>query len=195
MPDLKNGSQLLKKIPIQVIGILLLIFTAVFLLWFNYANSNQAISAMVAKVRFQGEYCVGDGQWQKIIEGEHIHATKGDVTLRGDFHLYAPDGEYAGLLEEDTLIALYTDHINLTIQQGESEPYIIDMENPLYDENLPHSTHIEIPHESINAMLDAHNQQNPNNQKTKEQFIKELGYTINENGKIIKDMTKTPWDK
>ena len=136
MPDLKNGSQLLKKIPIQVIGILLLIFTAVFLLWFNYANSNQAISAMVAKVRFQGEYRVGDGQWQKIIEGEHIHATKGDVTLRGDFHLYAPDGEYAGLLEEDTLIALYTDHINLTIQQGESEPYIIDMENPLYGSSV-----------------------------------------------------------
>ena len=136
MPDLKNGSQLLKKIPIQVIGILLLIFTAVFLLWFNYANSNQAVSAMVAKVRFQGEYRVGDGQWQKIIEGEHIHATKGDVTLRGDFHLYAPDGEYAGLLEEDTLIALYTDHINLTIQQGESEPYIIDMENPLYGSSV-----------------------------------------------------------
>ena len=44
-------------------------------------------------------------------------------------------------------------------------------------------------------MLDAHNQQNTNNQKTKEQFIKELGYTINENGKIIKDMTKTLWDK
>ena len=136
MPDLKNGSQLLKKIPIQVIGILLLIFTAVFLLWFNYANSNQAISAMVAKVRFQGEYRVGDGQWQKIIEGEHIHATKGDVTLRGDFHLYSPDGEYAGLLEEDTLIALYTDHINLTIQQGESEPYIIDMENPIYGSSV-----------------------------------------------------------
>ena len=136
MPDLKNGSQLLKKIPIQVIGILLLIFTAVFLLWFNYANSNQAVSAMVAKVRFQGEYRVGDGQWQKIIEGEHIHATKGDVTLRGDFHLYSPDGEYAGLLEEDTLIALYTDHINLTIQQGESEPYIIDMENPIYGSSV-----------------------------------------------------------
>ena len=136
MPDLKNGSQLLKKIPFQVIGILLLIFTAVFLLWFNYANSNQAVSAMVAKVRFQGEYRVGDGQWQKIIEGEHIHATKGDVTLRGDFHLYAPDGEYAGLLEEDTLIALYTDHINLTIQQGESKPYIIDMENPLYGSSV-----------------------------------------------------------
>ena len=132
MSDLKNESQLFKKIPFQVIGTLLLLFAAVFLLWFNQANSDQALSALKAQVRFQGEYRIGDGQWQKITEGEHIPATKGDVTLRGDFHLYAPDGTYAGLLGEDTLIALYTDHIGLTIYQGEEEPFIIDMENPLY---------------------------------------------------------------
>ena len=111
MPDLKNRFQIFKKMPLQVIGTLILFLAAASLLWFNQTNSNQAISAMVAQVRFQGEYRIGDGQWQKIVEGEHIPATKGDVTLKGDFHLYAPDGEYAGLLEEDTLIALYTDHI------------------------------------------------------------------------------------
>ena len=136
MSDLKNGSQIFKKIPLQVIGTVLLLFLAVFLLWFNQANSNQALSAMVAQVRFQGEYRIGDGQWQEIIEGEHISATKGDVTLRGNFHLYAPDGEYAGILEEDTLIALYTDHIGLTIHQGENEPFVIDMENPLYGSSV-----------------------------------------------------------
>ena len=136
MSDLKNGTPLLKKIPLQVIGTVVLLLTAVFLLWFNQANSNQATSAMVAQVRFQGEYRIGDGQWQEIIEGEHISATKGDVTLRGNFHLYAPDGEYAGVLEEDTLIALYTDHIGLTIQQGENEPFVIDMENPLYGSSV-----------------------------------------------------------
>ena len=117
MTDLKK---LFGKIPLYVIGTVLLLLAAAFLLWFNQANSNQALSAMVAQVRFQGEYRIGDGQWQKIVEGKHIPATKGDVTLRGDFHLYAPDGEYAGVLEEDTLIALYTDHIGLTIYQGEN---------------------------------------------------------------------------
>ena len=136
MSDLKNGTSLFKKIPLQVIGTVVLLLTAVFLLWFSQANSNQATSAMVAQVRFQGEYRIGDGQWQKITEGEHISATKGDVTLRGNFHLYAPDGEYAGVLEEDTLIALYTDHIGLTIQQGENEPFVIDMENPLYGSSV-----------------------------------------------------------
>lgn len=132
MSDLKNRFQIFRKIPFQVIGTVLLFLVAALLLWFNQANSNQALNAMIAQVRFQGEYRIGDGQWQKIEEGQHIPATKGDVTLRGNFHLYAPDGEYAGLLEEDMLIALYTDHIGLTIQQGEREPYVIDHENPLY---------------------------------------------------------------
>ena len=132
MPDIKNESQLFKKIPFQVIGTLLLLFAAVFLLWFNQANSDQALSALKAQVRFQGEYRVGDDQWKKITEGEHIPATKGDITLRGDFHLYAPDGTCAGLFEEDALVALYTDHIGLTIYQGVEEPFIVDMENPLY---------------------------------------------------------------
>ena len=132
MSDFKNGFQIFRKIPLQVMGTLILFLAASLLLWFNQVNSNQALSAMIAQVRFQGEYCIGDGQWQKITEGEHIPATKGDVTLRGNFHLYAPDGEYAGVLEEETLIALYTDHIGLTILQGENEPFVIDMENPLY---------------------------------------------------------------
>ena len=132
MSDLKNRFQIFRKIPLQVIGTVVLFLAAACLLWFNQANSNQALSAMMAQVRFQGEYRIGDGQWQKIIEGEHIPATKGDVTLRGTFHLYAPDGMYAGLLEEDTLIALYTDHIGLTIQQGENEPDMIEQESPMY---------------------------------------------------------------
>ena len=136
MSDFKNRFHIFNKISLQVVGTLLLLFAGIFLLWFNQVNSNQALSAMVAQIRFQGEYRIGEGQWQKIIEGEHIPATKGDVILKGNFHLYAPDGEYAGLLEEDTLIALYTDHIGLTIYQGENEPFIIDMENPLYGSSV-----------------------------------------------------------
>ena len=94
--------------------------------------ATQAISATAAKVRFYGEYRIGDGQWQEITEGKHIPATKGDVTLRGNFHLYSPDGEYAGLLDKDTRIAFYTNHINLIFCEGENEPYVIDHENPLF---------------------------------------------------------------
>ena len=111
---------------------LLLLLIAVVLLWHSNTTSNQAIPALVAQVYFDGEYRIADGPWQKIVEGEHIPATKGDVTLRGNFHLLTPDGEYVGIYNGDMPIALYTDHISLTIYEGENEPYVMDVENPLF---------------------------------------------------------------
>ena len=132
MIKFKNRFHLLKSSLLPVAGILLLIILAVLMLWFNNANSNQAIGATAARVRFDGEYRIGDGQWQTIEEGKHIPATKGDVTLRGNFHLFSPGGEYIGLFSGNTPIAFYTDHISLTFYEGEDEPYVIDHENPLF---------------------------------------------------------------
>ncbi len=132
MPELRKKDRIRTGSRYQLPGILLLIILALLLLWFNSANSNQAVSALVAQVRFYGEYRIGDGQWQEIEEGRHIPATKGDVTLRGNFHMLAPDGEYVGIYSGDIPIAFYTDHISLTLYEGKNEPYLIDMENPLY---------------------------------------------------------------
>ena len=132
MENSKHKFQLFQNARIQVAGILLLIFLAALMLWFNNINSLQAISAISAKVQFYGEYRIGNSQWQEIAEGQHIPATKGDVTLRGNFHMLAPDGEYIGIYRGDTPIAFYTNHINLTILEGENAPFVIDMENPLY---------------------------------------------------------------
>ena len=84
---------------------------------------------------FDGEYRIADGPWQEIVEGEHIPSTKGDITLRGNFHALTPDGEYIGIYSGDLLISLYTDHISLTIYEGENEPYVIDMENHLFGDS------------------------------------------------------------
>lgn len=132
MSDIKNRFSGIKHSQLQVAGILVLVFLAVFMLWFHYANSNQAVSAMVAQVRFYGEYCIGDGQWQKIEEGRHIPATEGDVVLRGNFHMLTPDGEYVGIYSGEIPVAFYTDHISLTFYEAEKEPFAIDMENRLY---------------------------------------------------------------
>ena len=132
MENSKHKFQLFQSARIQVAGILLLIFLAALMLWFNNINSMQAISAISAKVQFYGEYRIGDSQWQEIAEEQHIPATKGDVTLRGNFHMLAPDGEYIGIYRGDTPIAFYTNHINLTIFEGKNDPFVIDMENPLY---------------------------------------------------------------
>ena len=132
MPESNNKVPILQKTYLQVAGILLLLFLAVLLLVFNSINSTQASSALVAQVHFYGEYRIGDGHWQEIEEGKHIPASKGDVTLRGNFHMLAPDGEYVGVYRGELPIAFYTNHINLTIYEGENEPYVMDIENPIY---------------------------------------------------------------
>ena len=132
MPNTKNRLRIFKSSYLQVAGILLLIILTALMMWFNNANSTQAISATVAKVRFYGEYRIGEGEWQEIVEGQHIPATKGDVTLRGNFHMLTPDGEYIGVYRGDLPIALYSNHISLTIYECKNEPFMIDIENPLY---------------------------------------------------------------
>ena len=125
-----------KRSYLQAAGILLLVLLALFLLWFNKTNSNQAINAIAAQVRFEGEYRIGDGPWQTIVEGQHISATQGDVTLRGNFHMLTPDGEYVGRYSGDTPIAFYADHLNLTVREGENEPFIFSAEYPLLGESF-----------------------------------------------------------
>ena len=132
MPGVQHKVPKLKHSQLQVAGILMLLFLAVLLLLFNHLNSSQATSAMAAQVRFEGEYRIGDGSWQEITEGQHIPATKGDVTLRGNFHMLTPDGEYVGIYSGDLPIAFYTNHIGITIYEEGLEPYQFDAENPLY---------------------------------------------------------------
>ena len=117
---------------LSVLCILILLFGAVALLWSGRSRSNQAVSAMIAQIYFDGEYRIADGPWQKIVSGQHIPSTKGDVTLRGNFHMLTPDGEYVGLYGRDLPVAFYTNHINLTLYEGKNEPVVIDMENPLF---------------------------------------------------------------
>ena len=132
MLKFKKRFPILKRSYLPVAGILFLIFLAVLLLWFNNSNSTQAISAMVAQVRFYGEYRIGDEPWQEITEEQHIPAAKGDVTLRGNFHMLAPDGEYIGVYRGELPIAFYSNHISLTICEGENSLYVMDVENPQY---------------------------------------------------------------
>lgn len=132
MPDFKNKIKIFSKAYLPIVGVVILILLAALLLYFNNITSMQAEPALVAQVYFDGEYRIGDGEWQKIVSGKHISSTKGDVTLRGNFHMLAPDGEYVDIYRGDMPIAFYTDHINLTFVEGEGEPVVSDMENPLY---------------------------------------------------------------
>ena len=145
MPKMKNRVCKIPASCLQAAGIVLILLSVVLLLWHGNANSSQAMGVLMAQVRFEGEYRISDGSWQKIVEGEHIPATKGDVTLRGNFHMLTPDGEYVGLYAGDIPIALYTDHIGLTFYEGENEPYTIDMEDPRFGESACGVNWVAIP--------------------------------------------------
>ena len=138
MGNKETKFSFINKTTLCIVGIFAVLFLALVLLWHGNATSNQAMPAMVAQVYFGGEYRIADGQWQKIETGKHISSTEGDVTLRGNFHLVAPDGEYVGVYTDSIPIALYTNHINLTFYEGENEPFIIDVENPLYGDSACH---------------------------------------------------------
>ena len=120
---------------IQIACVVLLILLAAGILWFYNSTSMQALPALVADVYFDGEYRIGNGDWQDIVPGDHIPATKGDVTLRGNLHLLAPDGEYIGIYRGELPVAFYTNHINLTFIEGNGEPFVGDSENPLYGDS------------------------------------------------------------
>ena len=138
MSELKNRFYKCKHAYLQAVGVIFILLLAAALLWYGNANSMQAVPAMVAQVYFDGEYRIADGEWQEIVEGKHISSTEGDVTLRGNFHLRAPDGEYVGIYNADIPIALYLNHINLTFYEGENEPFIMDVENPVYGDSACH---------------------------------------------------------
>ena len=131
MLDFKNKFQKIKKTHVLVAAVVLLIVLAACLLWFNHSTSMQSEASMVAQVYFDGEYRIGDGEWQKIVNGVHIPSTQGDVTLRGNLHRLTPDGEYVGVFRGNLPVMFYADHLQLTIYDGEDGFSTNDMENPL----------------------------------------------------------------
>ena len=135
MPRSKKKSNTFnfKKSYLPVVGIVVLILLAVFTLWLDNRNSMQAAPSLVGQVRFEGEYRIGDGEWQRIVNGEHIPTTKGDVTLRGQFLEYDPVGEYVGIYNSYSLpIAFYANHINLTFYVDGRDPMPMEVEHPWF---------------------------------------------------------------
>ena len=131
MQKKQTGFQFLNKTTIFIVAILLIFLSATILLWQGNKNSTQAEPAMLAQVYFEGEYRIGDGDWIKIKKGEHISSTKGAVTLRGNFHMFNPLGEYEGVYRDEIPIALYINHINLTFYI-DGNIHDLEYENPLY---------------------------------------------------------------
>ena len=136
MLTFKDKLKKIKKSHLLIAGVVLLVLLFASLLWFNDRTSVQAEQTLQIEVYFEGEYRIADGPWMTYAEGEHIPATKGDVTLRGHFYKRY-EGEDLGIYNsEDMPIAFYTNHLNLTFieidETGEKYSLGSDSENPLF---------------------------------------------------------------
>ena len=136
MPSLKDKFKKINRSHLPIAGVLLLILLAGLLLWVGIITSVQSYSTVHIELYFEGEYRIADGPWKTYVAGEHIPATKGDVTLRGNLYKRY-EGEELGIYNsEDLPVAFYTNHINLTFfevdENGEKNYCVIDTENPLY---------------------------------------------------------------
>ena len=100
-------------------------------------NNSQAEWAIIPDIRLTGEYKIGDGEWQTIVEGEHISSTKGDVRLKGVLEILDPETKKPfGMVEKGSLMLFTFNHINLTVTENNQTVHICDTENPEAGEDL-----------------------------------------------------------
>lgn len=130
MQSQKKWFHFFNKTTWIVVAILVMVLSAVMLLWQGDKNSSQSNPPTPPQLYFAGTYRIGDGEEKEIKKGEHISSTQGDVTLVGNFHMLTPGGEYIGVFAGTEHIAFYTNHINLTFYEQGKEPHVIDYENP-----------------------------------------------------------------
>ena len=115
----------------------LIVFEIVFLLLLAGMNigktifkDNQAAGAFLLDVVLQGEYKIGDGEWQPIVQGQYIPANKGDVVFRGTLQKAFPDGEIVASVGNGDQMILYFNHLSCSVYVNGEEAFVFDAENP-----------------------------------------------------------------
>jgi two-component sensor histidine kinase len=117
----------------QGIILLGLIVLAMIVLFQPPKKAIQSTDPIFPNVEFQGDYKIGEGEWQPITKHTHISASKGPVALKGYFILTDPEnGESLGMVSSDTRIAVYLNHINMCIMKADQILYQCDEENPVF---------------------------------------------------------------
>lgn len=171
----KQLQTALKKMPFAIIGIISVLAVMFLLLWVNIANSQQSFPAFYPKIYFSGEYKLADGQWNTVKARQHIPATKGDVMLRGQFHMVAPSGEYLGVAEKGVLLAFYLNHIHLTVEEEGQAPHNMDIESSYAGEGM--CGELSISYELLTnhpITLTFHNPHTFGNDRAIDMFLEEL---------------------
>jgi signal transduction histidine kinase len=117
-------------------SIIALFFFSIFFIWLGSYNSTQARSPLIIGISFQGEYKIGNGEWQPITNGKHISSTQGDVTLHGTFQMHNPENnEPLGAFFANLPVHLYLNHIGGYAILPDGEIFHFDTEHEYFGED------------------------------------------------------------
>lgn len=114
----------------MVFGIVFLVILAGINIAKTIYKDNQASGAFLLDVVMQGEYRVGDGEWQPIVRDQHIPADQGDVTFRGTLHKAFPDGEIVAPMSTGDQMILYLNHMSCDVHINGQEAFVFEAEKP-----------------------------------------------------------------
>ena len=117
------------KKKLVTLGIIILILISGMNVVKTILKDRQAEDAFLLHVLLQGEYKIGDGEWKPIVDGEHIPADKGDVTLRGTLNMAFPNGEIVAPVSQNARVVLFLNHLGCSVHMQGKEPFVLDSEN------------------------------------------------------------------
>ena len=119
-----------KNLPGIAVAIILML--GVMLLIKNPKEAVQASDPIFPDIKFSGEYKIAQGEWNPLVEGKHISSTGGYVQLKGNFLMYNPEtGECMGNVSPGTMLAVYLNHINMSLSVEENTLFVSDAENSM----------------------------------------------------------------
>ena len=146
-----------KDKPILIFAVVLLFFVlSCTLICDAVVNSKQAEWAIIPDIRLVGEYKIADGEWQPIVEGEHISSTKGDVHLRGVIEILDPETkESCGTVEQGVLMLFSFNHISLSVTENGQVLHICDSENPDFGEDACGRTSMVVEYRGEDGYFEA----------------------------------------
>lgn len=103
------------KLNVSIAGWLLLIFLAALVLVRACTGSHQSSMSILLPAAFQGEYRLGEGNWETYTENTELSALKGDLYIKGNFAYEIP---------ENLILNFYLDHIAMSMSVNGEQVFI-----------------------------------------------------------------------
>lgn len=114
---IKGHLSIIANIILIVIGL-----AGLFMIVNQKSPAVQAAASFCPVLDFEGEYRIGDDDWQPYVKEQHISATSGDVTIRGHFYL---GSEADKMIVTGYRLCFYLNHLSIEAYHNGELYYIL----------------------------------------------------------------------